>query len=97
MFIEEKIFSNLCCFNVRVTQKDVDNFIDAISDHWLPDVITFDVDEAMIRIDRKQMEFRILKRYKTNNQFQSDMLLATAIKVAIKSGFKLFLEPKFSN
>lgn len=97
MFIEDKIFNNLTFLDIRVSKADVNHFIEAINDRYLPDVIELDVDEARIRIDRANKVFRILERYKTNNPYLSEMLLATAIKVASRSGFKIFFEPKFSN
>lgn len=97
MFIEQKIFENLNNLFVRVTRRDAENFIDAVSNENLPDVILLNVEEGKIKIDRVKKEFRILERRVTSNPEYSEMLLATAIKVACKSGYSIYLEPKYSN
>jgi hypothetical protein len=94
---DNKLFYNLTSLDVRVTKADVQHFVEAINDKYLPDIIELDVDEAKIRIDRKNKVFKILKRYKTQNDMMAEMLLATAIKVASRAGFTIFFEPKFSN
>jgi hypothetical protein len=97
MFIEDNIFYCLDCLSVDVSDEDVSNFEKAIYDITFPNVVIINFDEAKIKLDRLNKEFRIIKRNKTTNQYESDMLLVATIKVAIKSGFKIFLEPKYSN
>lgn len=97
MYIDDKLFYNLTSLDVRVTKSDVQHFVEAINDKFLPDLIELDVDEAKIRIDRKNKVFKILKRYRTENDLMAEMLLAMAIKVASRAGFTIFFEPKFSN
>ena len=97
MFIEDSIFYCLDCLSVDVSDEDVSNFEKAIYDITFPNVVIINFDEAKIKLDRLKKEFRIIKRNKTNNQYESDMLLVATIKVAIKLGFKIYLEPKFSN
>ena len=97
MFIEDNIFYCLDCLSVDVSDEDVFNFEKTIYDITFPNIVIINFDEAKIKLDRLNKEFRIIKRNKTTNQYESDMLLVATIKVAIKSGFKIFLEPKFSN
>ena len=97
MIVEDSMFYSLDCLKVDVAKKDIDNFSEAINDKHLPDIIMLKVDEAKIKINRATKEFRIIKRHITKNQFQSDLLLVAMIKVASQSGFKVFLEPKYSN
>jgi hypothetical protein len=97
MFIEDNIFYCLDCLSVQVSDEDVSNFEKAIYDITFPNLVILNFDEAKIKLDKINKEFRIIKRNKTTNQYESDMLLVATIKVAIKLGFKLYLEPKFSN
>ena len=97
MFIEDNIFYCLDCLSVQVSDEDVSNFEKAIYDITFPNLAILNFDEAKIKLDKINKEFRIIKRNKTTNQYESDMLLVATIKVAIKLGFKLYLEPKFSN
>jgi hypothetical protein len=94
---DNKLFYNLTSLDVKVTKLDVQYFVEAINDKYLPDIIELDVDEAKISIDRSKKVFKILKRYKTQNDMMAEMLLAMAIKVASRAGFTIFFEPKFSN
>jgi len=97
MFIEDNIFYCLDCLSVQVSDEDVSNFEKAIYDITFPNLVILNFDEAKIKLDKINKEFRIIKRNKSTNQYESDMLLVATIKVAIKLGFKLYLEPKFSN
>jgi hypothetical protein len=97
MYIDDKIFYNLTSLDVKITKSDVQHFVEAINDEYLPDLIDLDVDEAKIRIDRKNKVFKIIKRYKTENDMMAEMMLATAMKVASRAGFSILFEPKFSN
>tara|TARA_R110000868_G_scaffold101361_6_gene279116 strand:- start:686 stop:979 length:294 start_codon:yes stop_codon:yes gene_type:complete len=97
MFIEDNIFFCLDCLSVEVSEEDVSNFEKAIYDCTFPNLVILNFDEAKIKLDKINKEFRIIKRNKTSNQYESDMLLVATIKVAIKLGFKIYLEPKFSN
>ena len=97
MYIDDKLFYNLTSLDVKVTKLDVEYFVEAINDKHLPDIIELDTDEAKIRIDRANKVFKIIRRYKTQNNMMAEMMLATAIKVASRAGFTIFFEPKFSN
>lgn len=97
MFIDDKLFYDLTSLDVKVSKADVQYFIEAINDKDLPDLIELNVEEAKIKIDRVNKVFKIVKRYKTNNVIFSEMLLATAMKVASRAGFSIMFEPKFSN
>jgi hypothetical protein len=94
---DNKLFYNLTSLDVRVTKSDVKHFVETINDKYLPDIIELDVDEAKISIDRSKKVFKIIKRYKTDNDYLAEMMLVTAIKVASRAGFSIFFEPKFSN
>jgi hypothetical protein len=82
---------------IDVSSKDVMFFIDAIMDEEMPEEFVLEVDEGVIKLNRIKKEFRVIKRNVTNNPCNADIQMMIVMKIAKKAGFKLFLEPKYSN
>ena len=95
--MEDLFCGKLSYLKIEVSSNDVTFFLDSIMDEDLPEDFMFEVDEGIIKINRLKKEFRILKRNVTNNPCDADIQMMIVMKIAKRAGFKLFLEPKYSN
>jgi hypothetical protein len=83
--------------NVVVTFNEVASFLNYVLDNDLPDEYTINVEEGKLKFDKKNMRMYIVERYVTKTPDFSDLQMIVAMKVAKRAGFKVYLEPKFSN
>jgi hypothetical protein len=98
--IEDKIFTSLQFGLFKVTKKDIQQFLDAISYKTLADVFVFETDEGFFKVDKVNKVFRVLKRKEKptkEEQMESDFTVMAMYKIAKRSGFKCFLENKYMN
>jgi len=99
MTIDDKIFFDLRLMFTDVTRKDIYQFLKSINvvnkDHFI-----FETQDGFFSIDKKENEFRILKRKDFASQketLESDNTIMMLYKIAKRSGFKCYLETKYSN
>lgn len=103
--IDDKIFNPLSLYSVKVEEEMVADFKKMVSSDEFPDEVVIDIVEGVFKINKLKKEFRILKRHSYDaeiylgypNDFQIDLQVFIAYKVAKLSGFKVFLENKYSN
>jgi hypothetical protein len=95
--IEDFFCGKLSYMKIDVSSKDVMFFLDAIMDEEMPEEFVLEVDEGVIKLNRIKKEFRVIKRNVTNNPCNADIQMMIVMKIAKRAGFKLFLEPKYSN
>jgi len=91
------LFPELDMLKVDVTFNDISYFISAMDNFELPDIFVLRLDECDIKINRKLKEFRLLNINDNKcNRFQY-LDIAKAMKLAKRSGYKIFFEPKYMN
>lgn len=101
--VDDKIFSTLLVMGFDVTQDDIDRFNDVMSSRALPNSFVFETEEGVFKINRKRKEFRIVKRkyFQVNDKIvlpeQIDYTIMAMYKIACWSGYKVFLDEKYSN
>jgi hypothetical protein len=103
--INDTIFNNLNLYSLEIDEQMITDFKEMVSKEDFPDEVIIDITEGVFKINKLKKEFRILKRYHYDqeiylgypNEFQIDMQVFIAYKVAKLSGFNVFLEPKYSN
>ena len=103
---EDFMFGSLTFLMAKPHLGEIEEFKRLSTSSNLPDEYTFESLEAIIKINRIKMEFRILKRkyYSKENIMRGypsnidvDLSILMAYKIAKESGFKVFLEPKYMN
>jgi hypothetical protein len=103
--MDDKIFKNIDVYNFDVTDEQVFKFKTETLDKKLPNEYIVESFVGFFKVNKSKKEFRILKRKYYNYldflNYPKDEDIDNAIfityKVAIKSGFKVFLESKYSN
>lgn len=99
----DTIFETIIDFKFEVDKDDIDRFIQTMSVKDLPNEFVFQTNEGVFKVNRNKKEFRILERhyYPKGVGFPSDeqveYTLMAMYKIASWSGFKVFLDPKYSN
>jgi len=103
--MEDLMFMDLSMLSVEVTDEEIEQFLYAISRKGIPNQFTFETIQGIFRINRKKKEFRILKRsryddldlfdYPTDAEIDEE--IAFICKLANRSGYKFYLENKYSN
>lgn len=100
------IIDDISLMAVKVDKDSVKGMQQIAVDDSLPNEFSFEGVEGKFKINRRKKEFRVLFR----NSFSShpfshllpsdqdiDFTILKSIKIAIGAGYKVFLEPKFSN
>ena len=103
--MEDMICKDIELYKIEVEKEDVEVFKFAVNQKGMPDVFTFESLQGYFKIDKIKKEFRILKRKSYGDltiigcptDTQIDEEIAFIWKVACRSGFKVFLENKYSN
>jgi len=104
-FADSMMFENIDIYKIEISDESVFKFKKQIFDDDLPNEYVVDLLEFVFKVNKSKKEFRILKRnyYDTEvflgypNKHQVDFATFTAYKTAMKAGFKVFLENKYSN
>ena len=107
MEMDDFIFGNLDFYCLNINMEDSELFLETIMSNELPDVFNFHCDGGTFKVDRINKEFRIVKR-NYNHPFNYeyfdlptnetiDLSVMVAYKIAQGAGFKVFLDPKYSN
>jgi hypothetical protein len=97
--IIDTIFLDLNFNLVKVDNYDVMTFEKAF-DSVGEDLFCFRTPDAIFKIDKIKKEFRVLHRYEfisLRKSLEHDAVVMTLYKIAKRSGYKVFLEPKFMN
>jgi hypothetical protein len=99
------IFGNLHHLALPIHDKMIEEFHRVHEQEFEEDEFIIDSLEGFFKVNRIKKEFRILKRkyydpeiylgYPSNDEI--DRAICILYKVAIKSGYKVFLESKFLN
>jgi hypothetical protein len=105
MEVDDKIFNPLGLYTVHIHDKMIRDFKKQVSREDFPEEFVLDLVEGKFKINKVKKEFRILERYKYSDiddsqfihDFEIELQVFIAYKVAKLSGFKVFLEPKYSN
>jgi hypothetical protein len=102
----ELMIDDLTLMSVYVDKDSVKGMAEIAKDESLPNVFTIDGIECSFKIKRKEKEFYILNRnsYRRHplshmmpSDAEIDFIILKSIKIALQAGYKVFLEPKFSN
>lgn len=97
------IFECLIDYKFEVDSNDIERFKKTMSVKDLPNEFIFETNEGLFKVNRKKMEFRILERYyyPSGIGFPSDEQIEYTImamyKIASWSGYKVYLDAKYSN
>lgn len=103
--VDDKIFNPLGLYTVHIHDEMVEQFLEQVDSEEFPEEYIFDLAEGRFKINKVKREFRILERYKCgdfkgspySHDFEIELQVLIAYKVAKLSGFKVFVEPKYSN
>ncbi len=105
--MDDFIFGNLSFYSLTLNKEDNELFLREIMSKRVPDVFLFHCDGGTFKVDKVKKEFRIIKRnyyhpfiYRFNNlptNEDIDLSIMVAYKIAKEAGFKVFLDPKYSN
>ena len=104
-FVDDLMFDNIEIYKLEITEEEVFRFKKQIFNDDLPNEYVIDLLEFTFKVNKIKKEFRILKRhyYDTEvyigypNKQQVDYTTFSAYKTAMKAGFQVFLENKYSN
>jgi hypothetical protein len=103
--IDDKIFNPLSLYSVHIHEKMITDFKRQVSRDDFPNEFVLELVEGRFKINKVKKEFRILERFKCGdfedtpytNDFEIELQVFIAYKVAKLSAFNVFLEPKYSN
>jgi len=105
-FCEELMFDNLSFYGMKVKKRDIELFKKRALSPELPDEYVFETLEGIFKINKIKKEFRVLKRnyffdeldmLNHPNKQQIDFQVFMIYRIALRAGFKVYLENKFSN
>ena len=97
------IFECLNDFKFEVDSNDIERFKKTMTTKDLPNEFIFETNEGIFKVNKSKKEFRIIERhyYPSGIGFPSDEQIEYTImamyKIASWSGYKVFLDPKYSN
>jgi hypothetical protein len=101
--IDDKIFSTLLLHGFNVEDEDIERFHKVMNTRGLPSEFIFETQEGVFKVNRKRKEFRIVKRkyFEFNGRVvlpqEIDYTIMAMYKIASWSGYKVFLDEKYSN
>lgn len=103
--ITEDFFFPMDLFKYDVSNKDIASFKEAALDSYKPNEYILETVDGMFKITQDERIFMILMRkydYTLPDEMEEsveeiDSNIMMIYKIAIKSGFKVFLEQKYSN
>ena len=105
-FCDELMFDNLSLYGMKVKKSDIELFKKRALAPDLPEDYIFETLEGIFKINKTKKEFRVLKRkYFSDelsiiglpNRQQIDYQIFLIYRIALRAGFKVYLENKFSN
>lgn len=95
----DTIFIDLNFQLIQVDNHDIMTFERAFNNVF-EEVFCFRTPDAVFKIDKVKREFRVLHRYEFQSlrkSMEHDAVVMALYKIAKRSGYKVFLEPKFMN
>lgn len=103
--VDDKIFDPLGLYTVHIHDEMIEQFKEQVNREDFPEEFVLDLVEGRFKINKVKKEFRILQRFKCGDvddspyahDFEIELQVFIAYKVAKLSGFKVFLESKYSN
>jgi hypothetical protein len=102
----DMLIDDITLMKVKVDRESVDGMLQVAMDNTLPNEFSFEGVEGIFKINRSKKEFYVLHRNSYSRHPLShllptdadiDLTILKSIKIAKKAGFKIYLEPKFSN
>ena len=101
----EDFFFPLDFFKYEVSKKDIDRFKEAALDYSKPNEYILETQDGMFKIIQDQKIFMVVMRkynYTLPEEIEEtieeiDYSIMMIYKIALKSGFKVYLEQKYSN
>lgn len=103
---DDLMFGSLAYLSAEPNPREVKEFRKVATSSSLPQEYTFESLQAIIKVNRIKMEFRVLQRkYYSNESIKRgypsrldvDIDTMMAYKIAKLAGFEVFLEPKYMN
>jgi hypothetical protein len=101
--VDDKIFCCIIDFDFDVTDDDVERFRFAIELADAPKEFVFQTNEGIFKVNKQRKEFRVLQRKYNGfgmfipNLIEVDYTIMAMCKIACWSGYKVYLDTKFSN
>ena len=103
--ITEDFFFPMDFFKYEVSKKDIDRFKEAALDSIKPNEYILETQDGLFKINQDKKIFMIVMRkynYTLPEEIEEsieeiDYSIMMIYKIAIKSGFKVYLEQKYSN
>jgi hypothetical protein len=103
--MEDLICKSLDMLKISIDKEDIELFEYAVSRDGMPNEFTFESTQGYFKVNVNKKEFRILKRnhygelvllgYPTDAEIDKE--IAFIWKLACRSGYKVYLENKYSN
>jgi len=97
------IFDCLFDYKFEVDNDDIERFKQTMLIKGLPNEFIFETQEGIFKVNNNKKEFRIIQRhyYPSGIGFPTDEQIEYTImamyKIASWSGYKVYLDPKYSN
>lgn len=97
---EGLIFGDISNFDIKIKKEDIELFMKVINDQSVPNEFVMQTHEGVFIVNKKKKSLKIFERRYQNQKLTKNQIdLSTFIvsKIAVKCGFSITLDVKYSN